>query len=113
MEVKINREIKDYTENMFFGLSIRQCFCSALAILAAVGLYILCRKYFSVEVTSWICILGAVPFALLGFFKYQGMPAEQFLWVWLRSQIIEPNEFPFESNNLFHNAMKQKGGKRE
>lgn len=113
MEVKINREIKDYKENMFFGLSIRQCFCSTLAILAAVGLYLLCRKYFSVEVTSWICILGAVPFALLGFFKYQGMPAEQFLWVWLRSQIIEPNEFPFESNNLFYSAMKQKGGKHE
>ncbi|MCQ4638636.1 PrgI family protein, partial [Anaerovorax odorimutans] len=24
MEVKINREIRDYTESMFFGLSMRQ-----------------------------------------------------------------------------------------
>lgn len=113
MEVKINREIKDYTENMFFGLSIRQCFCSALAILCAVGLYILCCKHFSVEITSWFCIFGAIPFALFGFVKYQGMPAEKFLWIWLRSQIIEPKEFPFETKNLFHIAIKQKGGKLE
>ena len=25
MEVKINREIRNYTESMFFGLSLRQC----------------------------------------------------------------------------------------
>lgn len=26
MEVKINREIRDYTESLFFGLSLRQFF---------------------------------------------------------------------------------------
>ena len=32
MEVKINREIRNYTESMFFGLSLRQFifFCSRL-----------------------------------------------------------------------------------
>lgn len=37
MEVKINREIRDYTESMYFGLSMRQFFFS----LAAVGVAIL------------------------------------------------------------------------
>ena len=41
MEVKINREIRNYTESMFFGLSMRQFIFSALAILVAVGLYFL------------------------------------------------------------------------
>ena len=31
MEVKINREIRNYTESMFFGLSMRQFLFSALA----------------------------------------------------------------------------------
>jgi len=26
MEVKINKEIRDYTENIYFGLSLRQFF---------------------------------------------------------------------------------------
>lgn len=31
MEVKINREIRNYTESMFFGLSMRQFVFSILA----------------------------------------------------------------------------------
>ena len=41
MEVKINREIRNYTESMFFGLSMRQFVFSVLAILVAVGLHFL------------------------------------------------------------------------
>ena len=32
MEVKINREIRNYTESMFFGLSMRQFVFSVLAM---------------------------------------------------------------------------------
>ena len=37
MEVKMNKEIRDYQESMFWGLSFRQCLFSVLAILAALG----------------------------------------------------------------------------
>ena len=37
MEVKINREIRNYTESMFFGLSLRQFIFSVLACGVAVG----------------------------------------------------------------------------
>ena len=43
LEVKINREIRDYTESMFFGLSLRQFFFSLVACGVAVGLYFLLR----------------------------------------------------------------------
>ena len=33
MEVKINREIRNYTESMFFGLSMRQFIFSVLACI--------------------------------------------------------------------------------
>lgn len=39
MEVKINREIRNYTEAMFFGLSLRQFIFSILACGVAVGIY--------------------------------------------------------------------------
>ena len=39
MEVKINREIRNYTEAMFCGLSLRQFILSACACAVAVGLY--------------------------------------------------------------------------
>ena len=90
MEVKINKEIRNYTESMFFGLSMRQFIFSVLACGVAVALYFLLRPYFGTETLSWMCILGASPFAALGFIKYNGMTAEQFVWAWIKSEFIMP-----------------------
>jgi len=83
MEVKINREIRDYTESMFFGLSLRQFAFSLVAILVAVGLYFVLKPYLGMETVSWVCLLGAAPFAALGFIKYNGMIAERLIWAWV------------------------------
>ena len=113
MEVKINREIRNYTEAMFFGLSLRQFIFSVLACGVAVGVYFLLKPHFGTETVSWMCILAAAPFAALGFITYHGMTAEQFLWAWLRSELLEPKELRFESSNLYYEALKDKleGGK--
>lgn len=116
MEVKINREIRQYTESMFFGLSMRQFFFSLAAVAAAVILYFALKPYMSTETVSWVCILGAAPFAALGFVTYHGMTAEQFLWAWLRSELIEPKELRFESVNTYQllvNAASTKSYSRE
>ena len=113
MEVKINKEIRNYTESMLFGLSLRQFVFSLLAVIVAVGLFFLLRPILGTETVSWVCILGAAPFAALGFISYHGMSAEQFIWTWLRSEIIEPKEVIFESENLYYEALKgrKKGAK--
>ena len=108
MEVKMNKEIRDYQESMFWGLSFRQCLFSVLAILAALGIYFLTRKYAGEQVTGWLCVLGAAPFAACGFFRYHGMTAEQFLWAWMRSELLEPKELRFEASNLYYEALKDK-----
>ena len=79
LEVKINKEIRNYTESMFFGLSMRQFLFSVLACGVAVGLFFLLRGRFGTETLSWMCILGASPFAVMGFVRYNGMTAEQFV----------------------------------
>ena len=106
MEVKINREIRQYTESMFFGLSLRQFVFSLLAVGVAIVLYFLIKPYAGMETVSWMCILGAAPFAAMGFITYHGMTAEQFLIAWLRSEMIEPREIRFESNNYYYEAMR-------
>ena len=113
MEIKINREIRDYHESMFMGLSLRQSIFSILAIAVAVGLYFWLNPILGTEVVSWICILGAVPFAVLGFVSYHGMPAEEFAWVWFRSEILEPKRYCFQPNNLYYELMKDTIAKHE
>lgn len=106
MEVKINKEIRNYTESMFFGLSLRQFIFSVLACGVAVGLYFLLRPYLGTETLSWMCILGAAPFAAVGFIKYNGMTAEQFVWAWIKSEFIMPKKILFVPKNLYYEAMK-------
>ena len=106
MEVKINREIRNYTESMFFGLSLRQFIFSVLACAVAVGLYFLLKPYLGTETVSWVCILGAAPFAALGFVKYNGMTAEKFIWAWIKSEFLMPKKLVFHSTNTYYELMK-------
>ena len=119
MNAKINKEIRNYSESIFFGLSMRQFVFSLLAVLVAVGLYYLLSPYFGLETLSWMVILAAAPFAVMGFVSYHGMSAEQFLITWIRSELIEPRQLSVQVNNLYYEAMKkwitakEKGGKRK
>lgn len=105
MEVKVNREIRDYTESVFFGMSLRQCVFAALAVAAAVGLYFALREHLGIETLSWVCILGAAPFAVLGFIKWHGMSAEQAAWAWLKSVVLTSKRLLPAHGNLYHDAV--------
>ena len=51
MEIKVNKEVRDYTETVIIYLS--------------------CVDILGMETTSWLCMLGAAPFASLGFITFQ------------------------------------------
>ena len=68
MEVKMNKEIQDYKESFFFGLSMRQCFFSLLAVAAATGVYLGLKDLLGTEITGWMSVLAAAPFAGCGFY---------------------------------------------
>ena len=114
MEVKINREIRNYTESMFFGLSLRQFIFSVLACGVAVAVYFLLKPILGLETVSWVCILAAVPFAAIGFLKYNGMTAEKFLLAWIRSEILMPKHLVFGNTNLYWSVLNdEKEAKRK
>lgn len=104
-EIKIPKEIRNYHENIFFGLNTRQFVCSLLALGAAVGLYFCLRPIVGAEQVGWMCILGAAPFAACGFFSYHGMTVEQLLWAWIKSEIFMPKRLVFKSDCLYYQIM--------
>lgn len=106
MEIKINREIRSYTESVFFGLSMRQFIFSVLACAAAAGTYYFGGTHLGTETLSWLCVLTALPFVILGFVQYHGMTVEQFLWVWIKSEILMPKHLVFRPENLYYEITK-------
>lgn len=106
MEVKINKEIRNYSENIFFGLSLRQFIFSILACASALILFFIFKPVLGTEITSWICIIGATPFGIMGFVKYNGMTAEQFVWAWIKSEFLMPKKLMFNPDNLYYETLK-------
>ena len=107
MEVKINKEIREYTEGIFLGLSLRQCFFSFLACVMAVIFYFLFIDHLGMEITSWLCMISAAPFAALGFIRFQGMNAEQIVICAIRSLLIKQHNLIFKPQNLYYEYLKE------
>ena len=61
MEVKINKEIRDYTEAIFFGLSPETVYLFRISLRDCRWALFLLHPYMSMETVSWICVLGAAP----------------------------------------------------
>lgn len=106
MEVKINKEIRNYTESIVLGLTLRQCFFSVLACFVAVVVYFMFIDVLGLEVTSWLCIVVAIPFAALGFVSYQGMNFEKILINVWRSFLMSHRQLVFRPYNLYYEILK-------
>lgn len=79
MEVRINREIRDYSEKLALGLTLREAVFSGLAVAASGGTYFVFSGSLHMEIVSWVCVAAAAPFVFLGFFKYHELSAERFV----------------------------------
>lgn len=100
-EIKINKEIRDYTESIFFGLSLRQSIFSIIACIIATGIYFLFNDKLGTEMTSWLCMLGAAPFAALGFIRFQGMYTEDIVKTALYSFLLSSTNLINKQFNLY------------
>ena len=105
IEVRINKEVRDYQESLFFGLSLRQLLFALLAVIVAVAVYFSLRNTVGSGEIGWVCVLAAFPFALGGFFTYNGMTLERFILAFIRSEFLYPRRLVFKSENLYAKAL--------
>ena len=107
MEIKVNKEIKNYKERIFFGLSFRQFICSALAVGTAVGVYFGLRNVLDKETVSWLCMVCAAPVAVTGFFQYNGLNFERFIWAVIKSEILMSGVRLYKSRNIYNEVLEE------
>ena len=104
MEVRINKEVRNYQESLFFGCP------AAVAVRTAGGRRGSGRIFRPAPVLGngeigWVCVLAAFPFALGGFFQYNGMTLERFLLAYIRSEFLFPRRLVFKSDNIYAKAL--------
>lgn len=100
IEIRIPKEIKNYREKLFFGLTLRQCICAGASLLICVPLYIFGSRYLSQEVISWLVVIIAAPLMLVGFFRYNDMTFEKFAVEWFY-QMFSPQKRMYSYEPVF------------
>lgn len=75
----------------------------------AVAAYLLLGPALGKETASWVCILAAAPVAVAGFFHYNGLTLEQFLWAFIKSELLCAGERRFVSENFYYTLFHRKG----
>ena len=90
-------------------MSARQFFCSVVAVGLSVFVYLCLNSKIGKETAGWFCILAAAPVAVAGFFHFNGMTLEQFLWAVVKSELLLAGGRPFASENFYYNLLRRKG----
>ena len=61
LEIRINKEIKDYHESLFFGLSMRQFVCSVAAVGATTSITnLIVNLFVGLSVGSGVAVAQAI-----------------------------------------------------
>ena len=105
IEVRINKEVRDYQEGIFFGLTLRQFLCALGAVAVALAVYFFLGPALGGSDVGWACVLAAAPFALCGFYRYNSMTLERFLLAYIRSEFLFPRRLVFRSDNIYAKAL--------
>ncbi len=77
MEIKINKEVRDYSEKVLFGLTARQFIFGLVAIAVSVALYF--ALPLQTDLKLILCLIATAPFIVLGFARVQGHTPEEYL----------------------------------
>ncbi|MGE5474536.1 MAG: PrgI family protein [Ignavibacteriales bacterium] len=97
MVVNINAQISNYKERVAGNYTLRQVICLAAAAFAGVSTYF----YLNVQkdIKQFIVILVVLPIAVAGFYTYQGMSFERFIYYVVREFFI-PQKRPFVPSDI-------------
>ena len=106
MEVRINKEIKEIREKIYFGLTLRQLLCIVIAAILDVATYFLLHKHIETQVLSWILMVITVPLGFIAFFNLNGLNIEQFIVVWIKSE-FGSKKLKVENSNLYIDLLKK------
>lgn len=101
MEIKINKEIRNYNEQFFMGLSVRQIIFTTMGIAVALVIGFSLRGKVSSEALSWIIPVAVVPFFFFGFKKINGMNMEKFIAAWFKSTFLIPRKLVLREDNVY------------
>ena len=99
-EVKINKDILKYNEQIVMGLSLKQTISGAAAMIAAALIFFFTHKSLGNDISVILCAVVAAPIAAVGFVTFNGMTFIE-LCVAVFQHYMLPNRLFFRSKSFY------------
>lgn len=116
LEVKMNKEVRDVKENVFFGFSLKPLIILGIGIVINTILYFTVGQMIEESFRVVIIIIGICPFIFLAFYQKDGLTGWQYIKSWLYYHSM-PEYFFFVGHSLWRELEGQtrtkKGEKNE
>ncbi len=105
MQIPVNKDLDDYHEDFFKGMTLRQTTMAALTLVAGVGSFLLFHMVLGVPQTIALYLVFpvALPFALIGFMKVDGRTPLEYLKK--RHDVVTNSFYNFEP--MFFSLMEE------
>lgn len=84
LEVKIPKEIMEYKEKIFFGLSIRQLICVVIATVVCLITYFFVKPFIGNDLAGYLVLVEAMPIMGVGFLRINGFTFEKYVMLILK-----------------------------
>ena len=104
-EVKINKDILKYNEQVVMGLSLKQTVSGAAAMIAAALLFFFTHKSLGNDISIILCAVAAAPIAAVGFVTFNGMTFVE-LCIAVFQHYTLPNRLFFHSKSFYNEIIK-------
>ena len=97
MIIRINKNIEEYKDDFWKGLTFRQTVFSVVTVILGAGSFFIANVIIGLPqmVSIYVAILFALPCALMGFMKIHGMTILQYLHC--RRKVMEAPLFLYQS----------------
>lgn len=80
MQIPVNKNLDEYKDDFYKGLTLKQTVLSVLTVVVGTGMFLLLHSICGIGQTAalYLAVLAALPFAASGFLKVHGMALPEY-----------------------------------
>ena len=101
IEIRIPKEIREYKEKIFIGLTLKQVIAIGVMAVVNIPLFMVLNPLFGMQIASLVIMLVAAPIGAWGFVKIGGLDAEEFIKLFFINTFILPLNRKYETENVY------------
>lgn len=104
LQISVPKEIKEYKQVVAFGLTLKQLLWCGAGVLTGAGVFFIIKDKVALDIVAIICMISAIPFALMGFVNYNGMDAWELFTYWFKVMFLM-RPLKYESTNIYKDLL--------